>query len=93
MVGAWPGVDYDEGKETLEPGDRILAYTDGVTETPHQDQGVDQLYGKSRLKDLFMKHIAGAPEDILRSIIEDLKAFGGQSTFHDDVCLLIVAIE
>jgi phosphoserine phosphatase RsbU/P len=93
MVGAWPGVDYDEGKETLEAGDRILAYTDGVSETPHQEQGVALLYGKSRLRDLFMKHIAGNPEDILNIITADLRAFSGQSTFHDDVCLLVVAIE
>jgi serine phosphatase RsbU (regulator of sigma subunit) len=92
MVGAYPGIDYDEGTETLQSGDRILAFTDGVTEAPHRDEGVKQLYGKARLKDLFIKNISRDPQDILDEIIADVMEFQGSSSFHDDVSLLLVSI-
>ena len=43
MIGAFPGMDFDEGIEKLEPGDKILVYTDGVTETAHRDLGLSLL--------------------------------------------------
>jgi len=92
MVGAYPGLDYDEGREKLEPGDRILAYTDGVTEAPHREEGVRRLYGKARLRDMFLRNIARNPQDILDGIIADVKEFQGNPAFHDDVSLLLVSI-
>ena len=32
LIGAFDGMDYDEGSLTVAPGDRILIFTDGVTE-------------------------------------------------------------
>jgi sigma-B regulation protein RsbU (phosphoserine phosphatase) len=92
MVGAYPGLDYDEGRQELGPGDRILAYTDGITEAPHRDEGVSQLYGKSRLRDLFVQQVASPPQDLVHAIIKDVKAFQGSPSFQDDVSLLLISI-
>ncbi len=93
MVGAFPDMDYDEGTEELKPGDKLLVYTDGVIEAPERDQGLDLLYGKSRLKDLFVRHITREPQEILDEIIADLQAFQGKANFDDDVSLLLISIQ
>lgn len=93
MIGAFPGMDFDEGTEKLEPGDKILVYTDGVTEAPDRDLGLDLLYGTERLRELFVKHSARGPDEILAEIVADLEAFQGRSNFDDDVSLLLIAIQ
>ncbi len=93
MVGAYPGMDYDEGRQKLNPGDKMLAYTDGVTEAPHRDDGVSRLYGKDRLRDLFVRNVDRQPQDIVEEILADVKEFQGSSAFQDDVSLLLVSIE
>ena len=92
MVGAYPGLEYDEGRLQLCPGDRILAYTDGVSEAPHRDNGVRQLYGKGRLGDVFVSNIGKKPHDLLQEIVADVRAFQGTPAFHDDVCLLLISV-
>lgn len=92
MVGAYPGLDYDEGRQKLAPGDRILAYTDGVSEAPHREEGVSRLYGKALLQELFMRSVEQEPKDLLDAIIEEVQEFQGSPTFHDDVSLLLISI-
>jgi phosphoserine phosphatase RsbU/P len=92
MVGAYPGMDYDEGRQKLNPGDKILAYTDGVSEAPHREIGVRQLYGKARLRDVFVSYINKEPEILLQEILADVRDFQGTPTFNDDVSLLLISI-
>ncbi|MFI8460698.1 PP2C family protein-serine/threonine phosphatase [Kitasatospora sp. NPDC085464] len=54
--------------ERLQPGDRLLVYTDGVTEARST---VGELFGESRLTDSLVQHMAGgdpAPEALRRLI-------------------------
>lgn len=71
----------------LEPGDRVLMYTDGITEAKHP--AGDQ-YGVARLVEVVESVLArGAPvEELLREIIEDVMSF---QDFHarDDATLLV----
>jgi serine phosphatase RsbU (regulator of sigma subunit) len=93
FIGIFPGVEFDEGSVALEPGDRILVFTDGVTEAPDREGNLERLYGTQRLKDLFVAHIDEPGEDVLAHIMSDLEEFHGDSTFDDDVSLLLVSIE
>ena len=73
---------YTERTETLNNGDRLLFYTDGITETRDYKKRV---YGEQRLYDLFSTH----PVDTLQTIVDDVNAFrwGEQ---EDDIALLLI---
>jgi serine phosphatase RsbU (regulator of sigma subunit) len=92
LIGAFPGMQYDEGFTRLRQGDKILVFTDGVTETSRFGDSQD-LYGSDRLKQVFLNHIHEPCADILSNIMADLEAFGGASEFADDISMLLISIK
>jgi phosphoserine phosphatase RsbU/P len=93
MIGFYPGFDYEEGRAQLESGDIIMAYTDGITEARHREQKLDNLYGRERLKELFLNNLDKEPERLLSDILLDVQDFQGAQTYHDDVCILLLSIK
>lgn len=76
------------GYESLEPGDRLLFYTDGITEARDPD---GEFFGLTRLLDLAERHAAAgmsAPETLRRLSHAVLDHQHGQ--LDDDATLLIV---
>ena len=76
------------GTEQLQPGDRVLLYTDGVTEA--RSPGGD-FFGPERLVDLVSRNLAGGlptPETMRRVVRELLEHQQGQLT--DDATLLLL---
>ncbi|GAA3399221.1 PP2C family protein-serine/threonine phosphatase [Streptomyces roseoviridis] len=72
----------------LEPGDRVLIYSDGVTEARSPDGG---LFGEQRLADTVIRFMAAgesAPE-ALRRIIQSLVRQGDHA-LRDDATILLV---
>jgi serine phosphatase RsbU (regulator of sigma subunit) len=75
-------------QETLEPGDRFLFYTDGVTEARGPDR---VLFGEQRLVDLFERFAVDdlpAPETLRRICHAALRHHGGPAA--DDTTLVMV---
>jgi serine phosphatase RsbU (regulator of sigma subunit) len=86
LLGAFDGGVWDESHLTIGPGDALVLYTDGVTDT----RGVDgELFGEERLAEL-LEDAAGVDADEIASRIDDaLRAFEhGQQ--RDDVALLVL---
>lgn len=80
--------DVEVGQEQLEPGDRILVFTDGVVEARSPD---GEFFGVERLVDLVLRHLAGglpAAETMRRVVRELLDHQGGQ--LSDDASLLLL---
>jgi Stage II sporulation protein E (SpoIIE) len=76
------------GTEQLEPGDRVLLYTDGVTEIRSPE---GEFYGTQRLTDLLTANLAAGlptPETMRRLIRNLLEHQQGQLT--DDATMLLV---
>ncbi len=75
---------YEKYEFTLQPGDSIIAYTDGITEemNPKRD-----IYGQERVEALFAK-ISGSIEDVIDEIVADVEAFGQGQASHDDTCII-----
>lgn len=68
---------------SLEPGDSLIFYTDGLTEAQAPD---DAFYGEDRLEAL----LAGPTEDLQTTILADVVAFGEGRPLADDLTLLIL---
>jgi serine phosphatase RsbU (regulator of sigma subunit) len=83
-----PRADFRSCQERLEPGDRVLIYTDGVTEA--RSPG-GEFFGEQRLADLLARNLAAGlpvPETMRRVVRALLEHQQGQLT--DDATLLLV---
>jgi len=76
------------GDEALEPGDRLLCYTDGAIEARDRD---GQPFGLERLVELTERHAAAelAPSEIVRRLSHAVLAHQ-QGQLRDDATLLLV---
>ncbi|HEX2041910.1 MAG TPA: PP2C family protein-serine/threonine phosphatase [Acidimicrobiales bacterium] len=73
---------------SLEPGDQVLFFTDGVVEARSE---TGELFGKERLGDLLVRAAADAspPPETMRRLVHAVLAHQG-STLKDDATLLLV---
>jgi serine phosphatase RsbU (regulator of sigma subunit) len=86
-LGLMPEAVYTEAEATLEAGDSIVLYTDGITEAANPEQ---EEFGRERLVEVCSKHRSEAPLELSRSIEIVVDAFVEGVPFHDDRTLVIV---
>jgi sigma-B regulation protein RsbU (phosphoserine phosphatase) len=88
-LGMWPDKSYQAGDVTLQPGDRLVIFTDGVVEAVNAS---DEEYGEQRLLNVLQAGVTATPDELLRRVMSDLDAFVGPTPQHDDVtCMLVKA--
>ena len=82
------GADPQVSAETLEPGDRVLFFTDGITEQ-HRSGG--ELFGESRLIEALehVSHDGGPVAETVRRLSHALKRARGGDT-DDDATLFLL---
>jgi len=85
MLGGMEGTRYVENTVTLKHGDRILLYTDGVTEATNER---NELFGEERLLESVKKTLAMNAKGTVESIREDIDLFTGQADQFDDITML-----
>jgi serine phosphatase RsbU (regulator of sigma subunit) len=74
----------------LAPGDLIVFYTDGISETMNMEF---DCYGETRLAKV-LEQYAHLPFEPLRSFIfADLRAFAGQADQHDDMTMILLKVD
>jgi phosphoserine phosphatase RsbU/P len=78
------------GDHTLEPGDRLLFYTDGVTE--REDFG-GNMYEVDRLMNAFRFAGTLEPQSLLQSLTADIARFAGGREPTDDQTLLLLSVD
>jgi serine phosphatase RsbU (regulator of sigma subunit) len=85
-VGMMPGAPFAEEERVLAPGDRIVLYTDGVTEAQNAEE---DFFGKKRLREA----VAGAAgldcAGMHDAIQQALKDFTGGAEQSDDITLVV----
>ena len=85
VLAGMEGMKYRAGSMTLEPGDKIFQYTDGVTEATNLN---NELYGMERLGTILNKVKNGTPHEILPAVKKDIDEFVGEADQFDDITML-----
>jgi serine phosphatase RsbU (regulator of sigma subunit) len=80
---------YGYSEIKLNTGDRLLLYTDGITEA-HNTNG--ELYGKERLKEVLGRQKGRFTKDNMENIIADVDKFVGDEPQFDDMTMVMVEI-
>jgi sigma-B regulation protein RsbU (phosphoserine phosphatase) len=86
VVGAFPFAEYGESRISLEPGDLLVFFTDGVTE-PENEYG--EMFGEDRFLDLLVRNAHLGEDEIVRTVIESVRAWTGSDELQDDMTLLL----
>jgi sigma-B regulation protein RsbU (phosphoserine phosphatase) len=85
-LGVMLEADFRPAEASLSCGDRLLLYTDGVTEAFNAR---DEEYGEQRLQAFLSSHRDAAPAELVDAIVQDVLAFGGGVPPHDDITLMV----
>jgi len=86
------GVGYERIEEQLQPGDRLLFYTDGLYEIAHPSQGWEGLLGADGLARLFGEVARRGAEDILGELLRRLREFEKPLEPQDDRTALLLTL-
>jgi phosphoserine phosphatase RsbU/P len=80
-MGLLPIGDYTRGEHVLEPGDLLVAYTDGITEAANSN---GDEYGLDRLVELCRARMTEGVEATSDALGRDVAAFAGGVPYGDD---------
>jgi sigma-B regulation protein RsbU (phosphoserine phosphatase) len=89
VLGAFADLDYAQGEIQLNAGDRVLLFTDGLSEAADENK---EQFGEQRLCELLREHRHRTPEE-LKEIIFDAVAEFCSHSFCDDAALMIIGID
>jgi sigma-B regulation protein RsbU (phosphoserine phosphatase) len=88
LLGVFPEATYEEAVVELWPGDRLLVYTDGVTEA---GSAAGKLFGEERLVEA-LRSAASDPKEMQRVVLEAAAAFCG-GEFEDDATVIAAVVD
>jgi len=89
-IGVERSSEYTELKLTVDTGDIIILYTDGLIEALNQD---GRQYGIETLSQVITENCSLAAKDIANEVKFNLQAFIGSASLHDDQTLVIMKIK
>jgi len=87
MVGIFPDLSYDEDDLFLAAGDRLILYSDGVTEA---ENSTTAQYEEQRLEDCLRGSADASPDDTVRIVIDSVRTFADGYAQADDITVLVV---
>ncbi len=89
IIGMFAQAAYEEGMVQLQPGDTLIAFTDGVPEALNP---ADEEYGEDRLKEK-LRTVAHLPvNDMAARILQDLKTWIADAAQYDDLTFILMKV-
>jgi len=85
LLGKIEPFEFETKEIQCDPGDRIILYTDGVTEAMNES---NNMYEEDRLVQYLEKHQIDNIDKLVRGIIVDVLKFMGKADQTDDITLL-----
>jgi phosphoserine phosphatase RsbU/P len=89
VLGVFPDALYEQAQVPLRSGDRIVLYTDGITEARSAQ---DEEFGDERLAALAVQERSCSAPALQARIAEAVASFTG-GRFQDDATVIVLAVE
>ncbi len=89
VLGVLEGAEYQQAHVALTPGDRLVLFTDGLTEA--RSPG-DEEFGEERLLEAVIEHRACSAPSLQARLVNAVASFtAGQ--LHDDATLIVLGVD
>jgi phosphoserine phosphatase RsbU/P len=85
VVGLFPRVRYDQAQVRVEPGDVLLAFTDGLTEP---ENSYAEEFGEEQLIKTIRQDLDSSPEILAEEIYRRITDWTGSAEPQDDMTML-----
>ncbi len=82
VLAGMDGIKYKEQTLTMEPGDELFVYSDGVVEATNVKE---ELYGDDRLRECLNSHPNETAQQLCESVLEDVNRFYEGAEQFDDI--------
>ncbi|MBE2199343.1 MAG: SpoIIE family protein phosphatase [Anaerolinea sp.] len=89
FLGMMPNLRLQEYTLQLQPGDRLVLFSDGV---PDAVNASGQHYGGGRLLALLQQHDRDSATNLVAHILDDVNLWRGQTAAFDDLTLLVMEV-
>jgi serine phosphatase RsbU (regulator of sigma subunit) len=89
-LGILEDANYEETQLQMEPGDKVVYYTDGIVEAMNKHE---DMYGFERLHEVVKSSEADTAEALMNDIISDVSDFTGAAPQHDDLTIIVVSAD
>ena len=89
VLGIFPEGTYSQGEVVIRPGDRLVLFTDGITEARDD---ADEEFGEERLETVAADN-RGCSAPALQARLSDVVAAFAGGQFQDDATLIVMAME
>ena len=86
-LGILEDASYEETQLQLEPGDRVVLYTDGIVEAMNEKE---EMFGFERLQEVTKTSKADTAEALMNHIIASVRDFTGEAPQHDDITVIVI---
>jgi serine phosphatase RsbU (regulator of sigma subunit) len=87
-LGVLEEATWERGQINFAPGDRLVLYTDGVTDAEAAD---GSMFGTERLLAVIRAHQRGTAQEMQAALLDAVHAFVDAAAPFDDVTLMVVA--
>jgi phosphoserine phosphatase RsbU/P len=86
-VGMFAEAEYQSARVTLEPGEYLVIYTDGVSEAANPR---NELFEEARLRKIMESYAGDSVDGLAAAIKEGMRAFTEGAPQSDDITILVV---
>jgi serine phosphatase RsbU (regulator of sigma subunit) len=89
-LGVLTAAEYPQGEVTLQAGDLLVVFTDGVVEAENEREDA---YGEPRLLEILGRTQPGTAAEALRAVLSSVDVFVGHTRQHDDITALVLLVK
>ena len=90
VVGLFAHCVFEEGREILEPGDILLAFTDGISEAMNQ---AEEEFEEERLIQALRSGNSRSAADLISALLQKVDGFTAGARQHDDMTLVAMRVQ
>ncbi len=86
-LGLFGSSEYSEATVGLQPGDTLVAYTDGV---PEAENPLGEQFGEERLREALLAAAGLPPDQLQASLLEQVRSFCAGRPLADDLTIVVL---
>jgi len=89
ILGMMPDQIFETETISLDSGDSIVMFTDGITEAMNEKS---EEFGEERLKSIIKKSLDLSSKELMEKIIGDVRKYSGSMPQADDITIIILRV-